>query len=527
MSLDVVSKTTRQTQRATFAILAVSLLAVLALLAERLSFEASMNDISAAKLAAAEQNGKVIWADEALTSAALLGAATGDPRWRKRYDEAMPKIDAALAAVIALAPPEIGQRYKDETSSANDRLVELELEAFKQVAAGNRAAAAAILDGESYAKFKDQINTGSERFVEALEAHLQGRRRQLKLRTDAAIAATFLGMAGIVLVWLMLMRNLRAFRAQFLATEAERRDSADARNVAEAAAFAAEAADTGRRNAVLAALGGFRLTVDASRREMSGSLVVLDEHSATLATAALATQESISETTDAAAASKSMAAHLADSTGQLQDSISEIARQMGQVTELARGMSRVAGQSNDKMQRLSSAVQKIDSVVELIRSIASQTNLLALNATIEAARAGDAGRGFAVVAGEVKSLASQTSLATDEIAALIVEVHKETGEAVEALGALVGNVTEVEGSVIAITAVVEEQSATTTDLSSTIRNSSAAASDVERCLGEFSTLVERSNAAAAAVVEVSDRLRGEARTLDDAIAALLEDAKAA
>ena len=72
-------------------------------------------------------------------------------------------------------------------------------------------------------------------------------------------------------------------------------------------------------------------------------------------------------------------------------------------------------QTDGRIGKLSRAAQEIGDVVKLITAIAEQTNLLALNATIEAARAGDAGRGFAVVASEVKSLASQTAKATDEI----------------------------------------------------------------------------------------------------------------
>ena len=58
-----------------------------------------------------------------------------------------------------------------------------------------------------------------------------------------------------------------------------------------------------------------------------------------------------------------------------------------------------------------------------------------MNAAIEAARAGEHGRGFAVVAEEVKNLAEDSREAAERIAKMITEVQKETGRAIESMGA--------------------------------------------------------------------------------------------
>ena len=81
---------------------------------------------------------------------------------------------------------------------------------------------------------------------------------------------------------------------------------------------------------------------------------------------------------------------------------------------------------SDQLHRkeMTETASEIESVLSLIRDIASRTNLLALNATIEAARAGDAGKGFAVVAGEVKTLSSQTNQAVDVIQQKIADIRK-------------------------------------------------------------------------------------------------------
>ncbi|MEZ0153024.1 MAG: methyl-accepting chemotaxis protein, partial [Candidatus Reddybacter sp.] len=83
------------------------------------------------------------------------------------------------------------------------------------------------------------------------------------------------------------------------------------------------------------------------------------------------------------------------------------------------------------------AAEKINDVMALISDIAAQTNLLALNATIESARAGDAGKGFAVVASEVKTLAGQTSDATNDITMQIEEMQNLTQVAVNSIKAIV------------------------------------------------------------------------------------------
>ena len=197
---------------------------------------------------------------------------------------------------------------------------------------------------------------------------------------------------------------------------------------------------------------------------------------------------------------------MAAAAEQLLAAIEEISRQVVEASDVVREAVTQVRTSSTGIARLSCAAGKVGDVVHLISRIAAQTNLLALNATIEAARAGEAGRGFAVVAQEVKTLATRTAAATQEIGEQIAEMQAATEQSVGAIDAIKGRIIAVERISAIIASAVHEQGASTQEIVRSTHCASSGAGQMSGHVGQIAAALTRTDENAGAVADLSREL---------------------
>ncbi|MBV8926554.1 MAG: cache domain-containing protein [Bradyrhizobium sp.] len=218
---------------------------------------------------------------------------------------------------------------------------------------------------------------------------------------------------------------------------------------------------------------------------------------------------------------------VASAAEELSNSISEISQRVTQAAQVASQAAADGQRTNQTVEGLAAAANKIGEVIGLINQIAAQTNLLALNATIEAARAGEAGKGFAVVASEVKSLATQTAKATDEISAQISSIQAETHQVVGNIGAIRNTIMQVNEISSSIAAAVEEQGAATKEIAQSVQQAASGTSSVSQNIAEVTAATTETGSIAEAVLHSSGQLSGKLEMLQQEVATFLAGVRAA
>ncbi|KRQ93511.1 methyl-accepting chemotaxis protein [Bradyrhizobium valentinum] len=284
---------------------------------------------------------------------------------------------------------------------------------------------------------------------------------------------------------------------------------------------------TARQQAIESYVGEFESMVRQTLSQLGDASGQMRTTSASLSTISRQTNERVQVAEKASGEASMSVETVAAASEELSASINDISQQAAHAADIA---SRAVGQARNTdgtVQGLAQSAGRIGEVVGLINTIAAQTNLLALNATIEAARAGEAGRGFAVVASEVKSLASQTAKATEEISEQISDIQRVAGEAIDAIkgiGSIIGEVNEVATT---IAAAVQQQGAATQEIT---RSTQFAAQGTKNVSDNITGVKADADAAAAAAEDVkqaSQTLETQSQQLGSQVTAFLGKIRAA
>ncbi len=154
------------------------------------------------------------------------------------------------------------------------------------------------------------------------------------------------------------------------------------------------------------------------------------------------------------------------------DSVSQLKGSTGETI-------RITSSIIDAVENLAEKSKSIGTIIESINEIAEQTNLLSLNASIEAARAGSAGRGFAVVAQEIKKLSDESIGSAAQIAKIVEEIERNTGEAFTVAKQAEGIVDEQQKAVSLTTDSFEQIGVQVTQLLEALNLINANVTDME------------------------------------------------
>ncbi len=410
----------------------------------------------------------------------IVTSMTEDER-NSYHDLVVKDIAAADAALAAYAP-----NASDPAAFAE---LKKQWDAYEQVRDDQLLPAAMAGDLKTVDKLRDTVTGPMQDRIKALVQTLEDKQMAQADRTRATAAAAassarrlvlallVLGLAAgtglALLVSRLIVRPLRRVR-----TVLEALASGDLTTRPEVTSTDEVGAMASSLSAALDSLGEMVSTLHDSATTLGASSGQLSAASTQIAGSA---EETSAQSTVVAAAAEQVSRSIqtvATGTEEMGASIREISGNATEAASVAASAVEKSSTARRTVQELGVASSEVGAVVKVITTIAEQTNLLALNATIEAARAGAAGKGFAVVASEVKDLAQETAKATGDIARRIDAIQASTTAATDAIGDISTVIGQIYDFQTTIASAVEEQTATTAEMSRNVTEAAAAAADI-------------------------------------------------
>lgn len=218
---------------------------------------------------------------------------------------------------------------------------------------------------------------------------------------------------------------------------------------------------------------------------------------------------------------------VAEAVKEMSVATKEIAQQVSLSSMVVQETVKEVGEAEQTSCQLAEANMKIGNIVEIIKNIAGQINLLALNATIESARAGEAGKGFAVVASEVKTLANQTSSATEEISQQIENIQNVSQQVITVFAHIKESIAKVDQFSGTVAAAAEEQTAATHEIAKNMSSAASGTTHITEDINQVMASSGEASAAATQVLNAATMLSGEAQNMSRQVDEFLSEIRAA